>query len=664
MTKKLLIANRGEIACRVIKTAKLLGWKTVAVYSSADKHSLHVSLADEAYLIGDPPPTESYLNQEAILKVAIENNVSAIHPGYGFLSENPVFSAKCSELDIVFVGPPAKSVEVMGLKGIARQCMEDAGVPVLPGINKITSKTTNGEISALGYPVLIKPEAGGGGKGMKIVHDESELDAALSSARREAQSAFGNDSLMVEKYLIKPRHIEIQVFADNHGHCIHLNERDCSLQRRHQKIVEESPAPLFSGQLRLKMGTAAIAAAKAVEYVGAGTVEFLLASDDQFYFMEMNTRLQVEHPVTELVTKLDLVEWQLRIALGEPLPLNQDDINISGHAMEVRIYAEDPANDFLPVSGEITHLKLPHSDLDNKLTSLRVDNGIQLGDQVGVYYDPMLMKLIALAPSRDLCIAQLSEGISELEIAGIRTNRDFLNQLISHQPFIKGSLGTDYLDNNLHKVLIPRTQEEKLIDLSAVCVYLLYKNAQASPWSTQIGFRLNQETCTKIEIESDSEQIILDIKICDSQIRVNQTCLNQVILSTNCRFVSLSNSGTLVIDIDQQRHRFRIQENNERITIFGIKHTGYFSLPNETFSLNEEEGNIAAPMSGKIVEILVSVGDLVKKGSPLAILEAMKMEHTIVAPTEGIVEELHFSAGDLVNEGVPILDLSAEPQNL
>lgn len=668
MKKKLLIANRGEIACRIIKTAKRMGWDTVAVYSSADKNSLHVTLADEAFLIGNPPPAESYLVHEAILEAATASKVTAIHPGYGFLSENPDFAAKCSEKDIVFVGPPASSVNVMGLKGVARQCMQDANVPVLPGINKITDQTTPDEIAALGFPVLIKPEAGGGGKGMKVVRQVEELEAALVSAKREALSAFGNDSLMVEKFLVKPRHIEIQVFADQHGNCIHLNERDCSLQRRHQKIVEESPAPLFSDSLRQEMGEAAVAAAKAIDYVGAGTVEFLLADDNQFYFMEMNTRLQVEHPVTELITGLDLVEWQLRIALGEPLPLKQDEIGIHGHAMEVRIYAEDPANDFLPVSGEVSHLKLPEST--EGIAKLRIDNGIQVGDQVGVFYDPMLMKLIAWAPDRSLCIERLSSGISELEIGGIRTNRDFLHQLISHPPFHAGGLGTDYLDNNLEKVLAEKEAKELLIEKSAICLYLMHKNSHSSPWNTQIGFRLNALSITKIELESENEIHALIIKKEGIETDGSQFKVYLGDQTIRCQFVSLSHhekgldteSGYkhLTLVVDQIQYCFRIHQREDSITLFSDKYTTFFNLPNEESSHSDEEGGVNAPMSGKIVEILVSEGDNITKGSPLAILEAMKMEHTIRAPNDGIVEAVHFATGDIVNEGVPLFDFSQE----
>jgi len=667
MKHKLLIANRGEIACRIIKTAKSMGWDTVAVYSSADKSSLHVKLADEAYLIGNPSPAESYLVHEAILEAARTSQATAIHPGYGFLSENPEFAAKCSEQNIVFVGPPASAVNVMGLKGVARQCMQDANVPVLPGINKITDKTTIDEIAALGFPVLIKPEAGGGGKGMKIVHREEELEAALVSAKREARSAFGNDSLMVEKYLVKPRHIEIQVFADQHGNCIHLNERDCSLQRRHQKIIEESPAPLFSNSLRQQMGEAAVSAAKAIDYVGAGTVEFLLADDGKFYFMEMNTRLQVEHPVTELITGLDLVEWQLKIALGEALPLTQDQIGIHGHAMEVRIYAEDPSHDFLPVSGEISHLRLPESMMS--LSKLRIDNGVQVGDQVGVFYDPMLMKLIAWAPERSLCIEQLSSGISELEIAGIRTNRDFLHRLISHPPFQAGGLGTDYLDNNLGQIIREKEPKQLLIEKSAICLYLIHEYNQAS--NTEIGFRLNGSSITKIEIESEDELHELTIETEESKFKVilgDQKLQCQLV---SCSFgkgsydeeshvIAPFNDApynkNIIIDVDQIQYRFRIHQREDSITLFSDKYTTFFSLSNEEQSHSEEEGGVNAPMSGKIVEILVSEGENIAKGSPMAILEAMKMEHTIRAPYDGMVQAVHFATGDIVNDGIPLFD--------
>ncbi|MBV1879191.1 MAG: ATP-grasp domain-containing protein [Pseudomonadales bacterium] len=657
--KKILIANRGEIACRIIKTAKRMGWQTVAVYSSADAGAMHTTLADEAFLIGDPPPTSSYLNHQVILEVAKNAGVTAIHPGYGFLSENPTFAEKCVEADIAFVGPPFEAVNIMGLKGIARARMEAVGVPVLPGINKITEQTTAAEIAEIGFPVLIKPEAGGGGKGMKIVHNAKDLSAALESAKREALSAFGNDSLMVEKYLLKPRHIEIQVFADSFGQCIHLNERDCSLQRRHQKIVEESPAPDYSDALRQTMGAAAVAAAQAINYVGAGTVEFLLSDNNDFYFMEMNTRLQVEHPVTEMITGIDLVEWQIRIAMGEKLPCQQKDITIQGHAVEVRLYAEDPSNEFLPVAGRITQLALPDSG-----PHLRIDSGVQAQDNISVYYDPMMMKLISWGEDRAQSIAQLKSALCQLHIAGIRTNRDFLIRMISHPPFHLGGLGTDYLDNHLSDILQPISENEQHIALAALTIYLStqarYSPAHptAVPWLTETGFRLNGPAIEWFEIESMQSASMAKISVeVDNQHFLIGIDAHQY----RCQFFLQDN--VISLDVHQQQYCFKIHQTNNIFTLFDDTNSLEFSLPNEALQQDEDQGSLQAPMTGRIVSILVAENAQVNKGDQLAVIEAMKMEHVIIAPDNGIITKVHFSEAELVNEGIALFDFEAQTED-
>ena len=648
---KLLIANRGEIACRVIRTAKRLGWQTVAVYSTADKQALHVKLADEAFLIGSPPPSESYLNHQRIIEVATSNDVTAVHPGYGFLSENPDFARGCADNSIVFVGPPAAAVNVMGLKGVARKRMQDAQVPVLPGINQVTASTSEDEIAEIGYPILIKPEAGGGGKGMKIVLRPEELDSAIVSARREALSSFGNDSLMIEKYLISPRHIEIQVFADSYGNCVHLYERDCSLQRRHQKIVEESPAPGYSDELRQTMGNAAVAAAKAIDYVGAGTVEFLLADDGQFYFMEMNTRLQVEHPVTEMITGIDLVEWQLRVAMGETLPCIQngvaENIASNGHAIEVRLYAEDPAHDFLPVSGQITHLKTPQQH-----AGLRIDTGIQLNDQVGVFYDPMLLKLISWSQDREQCISQLLPAISELEIAGIRTNRDFLYQLISHPPFQIGGLGTDYLDNHLDKVLEPTNHALLHYAFCAVGIYLTRANG-TSAWQTHTGFRLNAPDVSTVQLEHNQVLADVDIEFLAGNYRITAE-------ERTSRCSASIHESRMILHTPEADFNFNIYQHGNVITLFTSNQSIEFKLPNQDHQQQEDVGNVQAPMSGKIIAIMVSQGDVVEKGSPLAVIEAMKMEHALIAPAKGKIVKVNFEETDLVDEGIALFDFEIE----
>ena len=627
---RLLIANRGEIAVRIMRTAHRLELETIAVYSSADAGALHVKTADQAYLIGDAPARDSYLNMDSILQAASESKADAIHPGYGFLSENPEFADRCAKAGIVFVGPPVSAIRSMGLKGVAKGKMRDAGIVVLPGINKVNDKTIEAEVEDIGYPVLVKPEAGGGGKGMKIVRKPEQLIEAIRSAKREALSAFSNDTLIVEKYLDQPRHIEIQIFADQHGNCIHLNERDCSLQRRHQKIIEETPAPNFPDSLRQQMGEAAVHAATAIGYVGAGTVEFLLVEDSKFYFMEMNTRLQVEHPVTEMITGLDLVEWQLRIAAGERLPLSQEDIRIDGHALEVRVYAEDPLNEFLPASGKIEYLELP----DN----IRTDNGVLAGEFIGVHYDPMMMKIIAWSSSRDETIRQLRGALASLKIAGIKTNRDFLANLLRNEAFLNGKVTTDYLDG---ESTFDSPSEIDVHDaLADAALYLLRKDATQSPWCCETNFRLNQE---------NSRDLIMSIG--GNEYTVATTAANDVI-SIETPFGMTNRGNNCEPDI------FQI---GKQLTVFLPERTIVVQLPDaESQHSAESEKNVKAPMSGKLISVLVESGCEVKAGTPLMVLEAMKMEHTICAPEDGKVEAIHFSVNDLVDEGVELLDFHAQ----
>lgn len=622
---RLLIANRGEIAVRIMRSAAHLGIKTIAVYSSADAEALHVKTADFSCYIGDAPARDSYLNIENILKAAADSAADAIHPGYGFLAENPEFAERCEKAGIIFVGPPVDAIKTMGLKGIAKSMMMQAGVPVLPGVNKVVVDEIENQIKEIGYPVLIKPEAGGGGKGMKIVRHADELIDSITSARREALSSFANDELIIEKYLDHPRHIEIQIFADRQGNCIHLNERDCSLQRRHQKIVEEAPAPNLSENLRQLMGKTAIMAATSIDYVGAGTVEFLLGDDEQFYFMEMNTRLQVEHPVTELITGVDLVEWQLNIAMGESLPLTQEGIGINGHAVEVRLYAEDPLNDFLPASGKIEHLELPGN--------VRVDNGVVQGDTIGIYYDPMMMKIIAWGESRQEAIDRLTSALANLHIAGIKTNRDFLISLLHDRTFRQGKSATDYLDRE--SVFDSASTQNFHDALAAVAVYLLQTDA-GSPWTNETNFRLNQTNRRNLILFLNEDQQLVE---------------------------TLENNGSLDIktSFGQSTHRgergpavFRI---HDQATVFLPNRTITVGLPSSTSQHeNESEKNVNAPMSGKLISILVKADSQVKAGTPLAVIEAMKMEHTICAPGDGKVHEIYFSVGDMVDEGSELLN--------
>jgi 3-methylcrotonyl-CoA carboxylase alpha subunit len=657
LLQKLLIANRGEIAVRIMRTAHRLGMHTIAIYSTADRDAPHVRLASESHLIGDPAPALSYLNVERLLEIAATCGADAIHPGYGFLAENADFASRCADQGLVFVGPPAEAIAQMGGKGQARALMSAAGVPTLPGIDVLSGITddTREELRRIGYPLLLKPEAGGGGKGMKIVHDEGELAGHFDAGQREAASAFGNSAMMVEKYLLAPRHIEIQVFADQVGNCIHLGERDCSLQRRHQKIIEESPAPHLTPALREAMGLAAVTAARAIGYVNAGTVEFLLDADGGFYFMEMNTRLQVEHPVTEFVTGLDLVEWQLRVAAGEPLP--DAPAAVDGHAVEARIYAEDTYNDFLPAAGRINYLRLPAAS-----TRLRVDSGVQEGEQVGVYYDPMLMKIIAHGDTRDAALAQLAQGLAGLHLAGVHSNRDFLIAMLATPAFAAGGIATNYLDrlaaDEPESTLLagaPATVQASA--LIAVALMLLETNS-ADPWDVLPGFRLNQP---------DKVQQTLHIGVAERSVVLTPARYGWTARIDDGRYeiadITFSDDH-LTFTLDQVAQSPACVRVDDVFTMFFPDATIEVTLPNHFGSDAEvDEGSLMAPMAGRITSIMVAIGDDVKKGQPLVAIEAMKMEHTLTAPHGGTVESIAFTESDLVDEGIEILTLAAPAES-
>ncbi|MCB1645944.1 MAG: acetyl-CoA carboxylase biotin carboxylase subunit [Pseudomonadales bacterium] len=630
MIKKLLIANRGEIACRIIRTARKLGIETVAVYSEADKLAMHVRAADQSVCIGPPPSAESYLNQEALLNAAITTAADAIHPGYGFLAENAEFARRCETAGIIFVGPSASAIEAMGLKGVARSKMEAAGVPVLKGINKLTDANLSA-VADIGYPVLIKPEAGGGGKGMKIVHHEKDLPAAVDSARREALSAFGNDSLMAERYLLNPRHIEIQIFADQQGNCVHLFERDCSLQRRHQKIIEESPAPAFSEALRQQMGAAAVAAARTIAYQGAGTVEFLLSDNGDFFFMEMNTRLQVEHPVTEMITGIDLVEWQLRVASGMPLPCSQEQLTQFGHATEVRLYAEDPANDFLPVTGKLNHIEISEGN-----PAVRLDSGVTTGDSVSVYYDPMLFKLIVWGETRAASINLLNQALSTLRIAGVRTNRDFLCQLTAHEPFLEGALPTDYLDTHLSTVFTPPGEQEIASAAVQALLFIINEFTEVQSGLLSNGFRLNEPHLSRLDIDFQDQTLCI-------------------------RYARLADGYSVSVGEHSFRTGFKtdpgyvVSGTADGVLVTSPSRTFEFTLTNIESGSLDDNGGVCAPMTGKVVSVLTASGASTRAGDPLIIIEAMKMEHTIRAPEDGTIGDIHYQEGDLVTEGAELL---------
>jgi 3-methylcrotonyl-CoA carboxylase alpha subunit len=663
MLPKLLIANRGEIACRIIRTARRLGIATVAVYSEADAGARHVELADEAYPIGPAPARESYLRIDHIIEAAERARAAAIHPGYGFLSENADFAQACARAAIIFVGPPASAIRAMGSKSAAKALMEKAGVPLVPGYH---GDEQDGDFLAqaaerIGFPLLIKASAGGGGKGMRVVESASKFAAALAGAKREAASAFGDDRVLVEKYLTRPRHIEMQVFADRQGNVIHLFERDCSIQRRHQKVIEEAPAPGMTAERRRAMGEAAIAAARAVGYVGAGTVEFI-AEGEAFYFMEMNTRLQVEHPVTEMITGLDLVEWQLKIAAGESLPLSQDEVTIRGHAVEARLYAENPARNFLPATGRLDRLRPPP-----ETAAFRIDSGVREGDSVTMHYDPMIAKVIAWGEDRAAALSRLAHGLAAYRIAGPATNRDFLVRLLRHPAFAAAEIDTDFIAR--HRTdLIPPPAPAPALALAAASLALLLEDADAaaaagaavgdphSPWHRRDGWRLNGDTYRDLRWR-DGEA--------ERSVRVHYRRSGFALEIDGARVAAQAQqeaAGDLALTLDGVRTRVAVVRRGAEATIIaddGTWRLHYIDPLAPRAAAAVSGGRLTAPMPGKVAQVLIAAGGAVKRGQALMVLEAMKMEHTIAAPADGTVERVHFAPGDLVEEGAELIAFSA-----
>ena len=666
MFDKILIANRGEIACRVARTARRMGMRTVAVYSDADVGALHVAVCDEAYRLGPPPPRESYLDGDAIIAIAKKSGAQAIHPGYGFLSENEGFAAACAREGVVFIGPPPAAIAAMGSKSAAKSIMGKAGVPLVPGYHGDDQDPDllAREAAKIGYPVLVKAVAGGGGKGMKIVERKGEFAAALASARREAKSAFGDDRLLIEKYLAAPRHIEIQVFADTHGNAVYLFERDCSVQRRHQKVLEEAPAPRMKSRHRSAMGAAAVACAKAIGYVGAGTVEFIAADsfdrDGAFYFMEMNTRLQVEHPVTEMITGEDLVEWQLRVASGEPLPKRQEELALSGHAIEARIYAEDPERGFLPSIGTIKHLRAPATG-----DAVRVDTGVRAGDEISAYYDPMIAKLIVHGADRTAALARIREALADYEIAGVATNVAFLRRVVAHDAFASGNVDTGLIGRNQAALFPPRPPAscEALVAAALAEVETLAaersRAARASgdpqsPWHDVDPWwpNSNAHAISLILADGDARHSIAvrrdrdawRVALAGAEViaRVTERDGRLVIITPE------SESLATVVRDGDLRHVFRRDGRTTLTLIDPLAHAGVEEA---------HGGHLTAPMSGLVVAVMVKPGEQVAKGAPLMILEAMKMEHTIAAPAAGTVKAVNFAAGDRVKEGADLVDI-------
>jgi 3-methylcrotonyl-CoA carboxylase alpha subunit len=663
MFAKILIANRGEIACRVIRTARRMGVGTVAVYSEADAGALHVAMADEAYPIGPAPARESYLRIDRLIEAARRSGAEAVHPGYGFLSENADFAEACDKAGIVFIGPPAAAIRAMGSKAAAKALMEKAGVPLVPGYHGAAQDEAllAKEAQRVGYPVLIKASAGGGGKGMRVVDSPAQFAAALASARREAKSAFGDDRVLIEKYLMRPHHIEVQVFADRQGRTVHLFERDCSIQRRHQKVIEEAPAPGMSAERRQAIGEAAVAAARAVGYVGAGTVEFI-AEGDAFYFMEMNTRLQVEHPVTEMITGLDLVEWQLRVAAGEALPLDQDQLAINGHAVEARLYAEDPARNFLPATGTLQRLRLPEA-----APGLRIDTGVREGDAVTVHYDPMIAKVIAWGADRAEALRRLAAGLAEYRIAGLATNRDFLVRLLRHPAFMAGSFDTGFIERHRADV-IPLAAPAPRRALAAASLALLLEEAQSareagarsgdprSPWHRRDGWRLDGDTYQDMRWRDGEAERLVRIHYRGDHHRLDLDGESSVVRAIR------KPDGDLALDIDGVRSALAVIRHGGDFTVVGDDGSWRLAYIDPLAPKAAEAasgGRLAAPMPGKIAQVLTAPGAEVKRGQALMVLEAMKMEHTIAAPTDGTVERVNYAPGDLVEEGAELIAFHA-----
>ncbi len=648
MFRKILIANRGEIACRVIATARRMGIATVAVYSEADIGARHVTLADEAWPIGPAPARESYLSAAKLLDVARRAGAEAVHPGYGFLSENAGFADACADAGIVFIGPPAAAIRAMGSKSAAKMLMEKAGVPLVPGYHGEDQSLSTMARAAekIGYPVLIKASAGGGGKGMRIVETPDDLDSAVQSAKREARASFGDDQVLVEKYLKAPRHIEVQVFFDTHGNGVSLFERDCSIQRRYQKVLEEAPAPGMDPIQRRGMSDAALAAASAVGYAGAGTVEFI-AEGGEFWFMEMNTRLQVEHPVTEMITGLDLVEWQLRVAAGETLPLTQDQIPIDGHAIEARIYAEDPARDFLPSIGTLTHLRQPQES-----RSVRTDTGVRQGDTITQFYDPMIAKLIVWGPDRETAARRMAVALDDYEVVGVATNLGLLRAIVATPAFVAGDLDTGFIGRHIGAEAADDASMQIALAAAAAAVLEHQRIADSDdPWDATDSFRLNTE---------GTQELLLSRGELATLIYASAAGPGSYRLRLGDRDI-VARVEPDGIGIDGVVHRARIVWRAENPTVIFRGRNHSFTLVDRLVPPRERgagDDRIVAPIPARVTHVLARAGDAVTKGMALVVLEAMKMEITLPAPRDGVIAALHCAVGDMIDEGVELIHLA------
>ena len=661
---RLLIANRGEIAIRIMQSAQKLGIHCIALYSEADRNALHVKKADEAWFIGPSPAKESYLVVEKILEVAKNSNADAVHPGYGFLSENAEFAQAIMDAGMAWVGPPVGAIQAMGSKIESKKLMEAANVPLVPGYHGDNQDEAflSEEVRKIGFPVLVKASAGGGGKGMRVIETEDEIAPAIAASKREGLNSFGDDKLLVEKYITRPRHVEIQVFMDESGNGVYLFERDCSIQRRHQKVIEEAPAPQFSQSEREKMGEVALLSAKAINYVGAGTVEFLYVQGEgasgEFYFMEMNTRLQVEHPVTEMITGQDLVAWQIKVAQGETLPLTQDQLSINGHSMEVRIYAEDPDNQFLPTTGTLDYVQLPEL-IDGKV---RLDTGVVQGDEVSPFYDPMIAKLIVWGEDRRQCLSTLKNALQQYQIAGVTTNLSFLRRLVNVAAFKEGMVSTAFIEE-FESQLTTDNQVKQHHLIAAVCQHMLVRtsaginsNAQGdanSPWHNMSTLRLNacaRETLRLAYSNGDALEVQVD------SLAANEWCLHLESGAINVK--GRLQDQQLQYEFNGQWHNARVINHDQRIWVYDNLGESEIHYQQNNYSQDEEVGgSLKAPMNGTLIQLDVAVGQSVKADDSLMIMEAMKMEHAIKAPHDGVVKSITFAVGDLVGGGDILIEL-------
>ncbi|KAL5016276.1 hypothetical protein ScPMuIL_005865 [Solemya velum] len=663
--EKVLIANRGEIACRVIQTARRLGIQTVAVYSDADKNGLHVSMADESYCIGPPASAESYLRQDKILDVAVRSGAHAVHPGYGFLSENTEFAELLHKEGIIFIGPPSSAIRDMGIKSTSKAIMSAAGVPVIEGYHGEDQSVDRlkSEGSKIGYPVMIKAVRGGGGKGMRIAMTEAEFESQLESAKTEGIKSFGDDVMLLEKFIETPRHVEVQVFGDQHGNYVYLFERDCSVQRRHQKIIEEAPAPGLTEDLRRSLGEAAVRAAQAVQYVGAGTVEFIMDKNGKFFFMEMNTRLQVEHPVTEMITGLDLVEWQIRVAAGEKLPTLQTDLKYKGHAFEARIYAEDPVNKFMPGAGPLLHLSTPKTD-----STVRIDTGVTEGDEVSVYYDPMIAKLIIWAEDRPTAIQKMASSLRDYHVIGLNTNIQFLADLVRHPEFKAGNVHTDFIPQHEADLFPIRNITDITLCQAAVAMVLLQQKDQRktrvtnildphSPFSQCMGTRVNHAHSRRIVLQDGNKDLVVNVS--SEKNKSFTVKMMDKKYDVNGWLEETGDKMKLIADINGLKSSCHLVRRDNSIHLFTSDGQHELKIPVPKFLEASGGGggvdDAMAPMPGVIEKINVTPGSEVKTGDPLVIMIAMKMEYVIRAPRDGVIEKVFFKPGDTVKKAAALV---------